>query len=168
MGEFRRIATFIYKKSLRWRQSMNLSVGDKLYKDAMETAAQSGEPELAEESLKSFIEDGNKECFSACLYTCYDLIKPDVALELAWMNGMTDHVMPYMIQVMRDTTTKLDTLMSERAERKKKDEEPKEDSTKNQQLNMYAQMLPPALPSPMQYQQQQAGYNGGYNGQGYQ
>ena len=166
--EFRRIATLIYKKSLRWRQSMKLSVDDKLYKDAMETAAQSGEAELAEELLKGFIEDGNKECFAACLYTCYDLIKPDVALQLAWMNGMTDHVMPYMIQVMRDQTSKIDVLMSERAERKKKDEEPKEDSTKNQQSNMYAQMLPPALPSPMQYQQQQAGYNGGYNGQGYQ
>jgi clathrin heavy chain len=160
--EFRRIATFIYKKSLRWRQSMNLSVGDKLYKDAMETAAQSGEPELAEELLKSFIEDGNKECFSACLYTCYDLIKPDVALELAWMNGMTDHVMPYMIQVMRDTTTKLDTLMAERTERRKAAEKPADDSTKNQQTNMYAQMLPPALPSPMQYQQQQQ--PGMYNG----
>jgi clathrin heavy chain len=160
--EFRRIATFIYKKSLRWRQSMNFSVGDKLYKDAMETAAQSGEPELAEELLKSFIEDGNKECFSACLYTCYDLIKPDVALELAWMNGMTDHVMPYMIQVMRDTTTKLDTLMAERTERRKAAEKPADDSTKNQQTNMYAQMLPPALPSPMQYQQQQQ--PGMYNG----
>merc|ERR1712188_255743 len=74
--EFRRIATLIYKKSLRWRQSMQLSVDDKLYKDAMETAAQSGERELAEELLKGFIEDGNKECFAACLYTCYDLIKP--------------------------------------------------------------------------------------------
>merc|ERR1712188_105269 len=100
--ELRRIATLIYKKSLRWRQSMKLSVDDKLYKDAMETAAQSGEAELAEELLKGFIEDGNKECFAACLYTCYDLIKPDVALQLAWMNGMTDHVMPNMIQVMRN------------------------------------------------------------------
>merc|ERR1711977_423247 len=71
--EFRRIATLIYKKSLRWRQSMQLSVDDKLYKDAMETAAQSGERELAEELLKTFIADGNKECFAACLYTCYDL-----------------------------------------------------------------------------------------------
>jgi len=168
--EFRRIATLIYKKSLRWRQSMQLSVDDKLYKDAMETAAQSGERELAEELLKTFIADGNKECFAACLYTCYDLIKPDVALELAWMNKMTDHVMPYMIQVMRDQSSKLDTLMAERQERIKSEEKTEDDSAKNQQSNMYAQMLPPALPSPMQYQQQQGGmYNGQqqgmYNGQ---
>merc|ERR1712048_612404 len=165
--EFRRIATYIYKKSLRWRQSMNLSVGDKLYKDAMETAAQSGEPELAEELLKGFIEDGNKECFSACLYTCYDLIKPDVALELAWMNGMTDHVMPYMIQTMRDFSSKIDTLMAEKEERAKETKDSAEaDKATMQQHNAYAQMLPPALPSPAMMQQGQ--YNGGgmYGGQG--
>jgi len=163
--EFRRIATFIYKKNLRWRQSMQLSMQDKLYKDAMETASQSGERDLAEELLRGFIEGGNKECFAACLYTCYDLIKPDVALELAWMNGMTDHVMPYMIQVMRDFSTKLDGLMADKADRKKQDEVNEADKSAQQQQNMYAQMLPPALPSPMGAgmappQQQPGMYNG--------
>ena len=46
-----------------------------------------------------FIESGEKECFAACLYTCYELLRPDVVLELAWMNGLTDFAMPYMIQV---------------------------------------------------------------------
>ena len=46
-----------------------------------------------------FIEKGEKECFAACLYTCYDLLRPDVVLELSWMNGLTDYSMPYMIQV---------------------------------------------------------------------
>ncbi len=49
--------------------------------DAMETASQSADPEIAEELLHFFVEQGQRECFAACLYTCYDLIKPDVAME---------------------------------------------------------------------------------------
>merc|ERR1712205_254880 len=98
---------------------MDLQRKDKLYKDAMETAAQSGESDLALELLQFFTDEKKPECFAACLFTCYDLIKPDVALELAWMNGMTDHVMPYMIQTMRDFSSKIDTLMAEKEERAK-------------------------------------------------
>lgn len=42
---------------------------------------------------------GKKECFAACLYTCYDLIRADVAMELAWLNGMMDFAFPYVLQV---------------------------------------------------------------------
>lgn len=48
----------------------------------METAAQSAEPEIAEELLHYFVDNGERECFAASLYTCYDLIKPDVAVEV--------------------------------------------------------------------------------------
>ena len=51
--------------------------------DAMETAAQSGEAEIAEELLHFFVDNGERECFAALLYTCYELIKPDVALEVS-------------------------------------------------------------------------------------
>jgi len=97
--EFRRIASYIYKTNKRWRQSMELSKQDELFKDAMETCAQSGERPLAEELLAFFVEKKNKECFAASLYTCYDLLHPDVVMEQAWLNGMTDCAMPYMIQV---------------------------------------------------------------------
>ena len=55
--EFRRIAAFIYKMSGRWRASLALSKKDRLYKDCMETASQSGDRELAEELLTYFIEE---------------------------------------------------------------------------------------------------------------
>lgn len=48
----------------------------------METAAQSADAEIAEELLHFFVEQGQRECFAACLYTCYDLVKPDVAMEV--------------------------------------------------------------------------------------
>lgn len=54
--EMRRVAAYIYKKAGRWKQSIGLSKKDKLYKDAMETASQSGDRELAEELLVYFIE----------------------------------------------------------------------------------------------------------------
>ena len=50
----------------------------------METAAQSGDPEIAEELLRFYVEQKERECFAAALFTCYDLIRPDVALEVSW------------------------------------------------------------------------------------
>lgn len=64
--EFRRIAAHLYKKAGRWEDSINLSKSDKLYKDAMITAAESLATELAEELLHYFVSLGNKECFTAC------------------------------------------------------------------------------------------------------
>ena len=49
----------------------------------METAAQSEDKDIAEELLRFFVDSGEKECFAALLFTCYDLIKPDVALEVS-------------------------------------------------------------------------------------
>ena len=48
----------------------------------METAAQSADPEIAEELLHYFVDNNERECFAASLYTCYDLIRPDVAMEV--------------------------------------------------------------------------------------
>ena len=53
----------------------------------METASQSEDREIAEDLLRFFVEEGQKECFAACLFTCYDLIKPDVAVEVGGGGG---------------------------------------------------------------------------------
>merc|ERR1719267_125420 len=75
--EMRRIATLVYTKNKRYKQSIELSKLDKMYKDAMETARDSGNPELVEQLLRSFVDSDMQECFCACLYTCYDYVKPD-------------------------------------------------------------------------------------------
>lgn len=46
-----------------------------------------------------FVLQGKKECFASCLFVCYELIRPDVALELAWMNNIIDFAFPYLLQV---------------------------------------------------------------------
>ncbi|CAM6046417.1 unnamed protein product [Sphagnum compactum] len=147
--EIRRIAAYIYKKAGRWRQSVTLSKKDNLYKDAMETASQSGDRELAEELLTFFVEQGKKECFAACLYTCYDLIRADVAMELAWMHGIIDFAFPYILQLLREYLTKVDELVKDKHDASL-EAKSKEDEEKNlvAQSNMYAQLLPLALPAP--------------------
>eukprot|EP00244_Chara_vulgaris_P005642 TRINITY_DN2195_c0_g1_i1.p2 TRINITY_DN2195_c0_g1~~TRINITY_DN2195_c0_g1_i1.p2 ORF type:complete len:157 (-),score=33.88 TRINITY_DN2195_c0_g1_i1:1230-1700(-) len=115
----------------------------------MDTAAASGSRELAEDLLYFFVEQGKKECFAACLYTCYDLIRCDVAIELSWVNKMMDCSTPYMLQYLREYTLKIDDLIKDKLdaikERKELEVQQKEAL---QQQNMYQPMMPLALTAP--------------------
>jgi len=73
----------------------------------MEYAAESKNAEVAEELLAWFLEKGSHDCFAACLFQCYDLLHPDVILELAWRHNILDFAMPYLIQVTREYITKV-------------------------------------------------------------
>ena len=53
--EFRRVAAALYKKNKRWAQSVSLSKADKMYKDAIDTAAESGDADLVEDLLRFFV-----------------------------------------------------------------------------------------------------------------
>ncbi|XP_072934299.1 clathrin heavy chain isoform X2 [Epargyreus clarus] len=117
LTEFRRIAAYLYKGNNRWKQSVELCKKDALYADAMEYAAESRQPEVAEALLDWFLERNNYECFSACLYQCYDLLKPDVVIELAWRHDIMDFAMPYLIQTVRELTTKVEKLEEADAKR---------------------------------------------------
>lgn len=75
--------------------------------DAMQHAAESRDAELAEKLLQWFLKEGKRECFAASLFTCYDLLPPDVVLELAWRHNLVDLAMPYFIQVMREYLSKV-------------------------------------------------------------
>merc|ERR1711970_717454 len=110
--EFRRIAAYLYKGNHRWQQSVELCKKDNLFKDAMEYAAESKNAEVAEDLLAYFLDHKAYDCFAACLFQCYDLLHPDVILELAWKHNIMDFAMPYLIQVqvMREYTSKVDKL----------------------------------------------------------
>lgn len=77
--------------------SINLSKADKEYRDCIETAQESCKNEVVEDLLKFFVANGEKEFFGVCLYTCYDLIKPDVVLELSWRANMMEFAFPFFI-----------------------------------------------------------------------
>ena len=80
---------------------------DNMFKDAIDTASQSGNRDSAEDLLRYFVEKKDKECFAACLYSCYPLIRPDIALELAWRSRYMDYVMPFLIQFLRHSSEKV-------------------------------------------------------------
>ena len=120
--EFRRIAAYLYKGNNRWKQAVELCKKDRLYKvnlfpypstpqivfqDAMTYASESRQIELAEELISWFLDEKLYECFGACLFQCYDLLRPDVILELAWRHDIINFAMPYMIQIMREYITKV-------------------------------------------------------------
>lgn len=126
--DFRRIAAHLYKKAGRWEDSIALSKADKLYRDTMVTAAESSQVELAEELLHYFVSLGNKECFTATLYVCYDLIRPDFVSELSWRHALNDFSMPYQLQVQREQYSRMAALealvktLSAKDEKKEKEE----------------------------------------------
>merc|ERR1712226_1630876 len=109
----------------------------------MDTTLDSGNADLAESLLRYFIETENKECFAACLYTCYDLIRPDVGLELAWRKGYLDYAMPFLIQVLREYTGRIDAL--DKKTQKKEEAEEKQKSASNDYVPDY--MMPSMMPS---------------------
>ncbi|KNE65463.1 hypothetical protein AMAG_11086 [Allomyces macrogynus ATCC 38327] len=139
--EFRRIAAHLYKRAKRWKQAIALSKQDALYKDAMETAAESRDATVAEELMDFFLAQNKRECFAAMLYTCYDLVRPDVVLELAWRRGWLDAAMPYVVQMVREYTGKVDELVVANTQRTKKEEE-------KEKQDMAVPILPgpPAMP----------------------
>jgi len=59
---------------------------------------------------------------AAMLYNCYELIKPDIALEVGWRCGLQEFVMPYFIQFVRDLSTRVDTVQRSTEDIKKKEE----------------------------------------------
>jgi len=105
--EFRRIAAALYRNNGKFEASIELSKKDRLWRDVMETAAQSKSTPLAESTLQFFVDQKLPECFAACLAHCYDLVRPDVALEIAWREKMLDFVFPFLIQILREYVPKI-------------------------------------------------------------
>jgi clathrin heavy chain len=119
--EFRRISAYVYRCHKKWSKSIELSKNDRMYKDAIDTANESSDSAIIESLLRFFCDISEKECFCAALYTCYSHISPDLALELGWLNGYHNFVMPFLIQNLRHTHYRLKELES-RTEPPKEDE----------------------------------------------
>ncbi|KAF1838338.1 clathrin heavy chain [Decorospora gaudefroyi] len=128
---FRQIAADIYRKNKRWEKSIALSKQDKLFKDAIETSAMSGKSEIVEDLLRYFVDVGSRECYVGMLYACYDLLRPDVILEMSWRNGLHDFTMPYMINLISQQTAAIELLKKDNEERKTREasQQKKEEDT---------------------------------------
>jgi clathrin heavy chain len=138
----------IYSKNKKFKQSVELSKADGTFDDAIQAARESQSPEFAENLLKFFVERGNKECFAACLYQCYDLLRPDVVMELGWRHGLMDFCMPYLIQVMREYHTKIDVLDKKAAQKEDKKKEQHSAPDFASMMGPNLALMPPSIPSP--------------------
>jgi clathrin heavy chain len=94
-----------------------------MYRDAIETAQEADNPKIVEDLLKFFVELKEKEFFAATLYTCYDYLRPDLVLEYAWRFNMYEFCMPYMIQLISELKTRVETVHKKNEDREKKDEQ---------------------------------------------
>jgi clathrin heavy chain len=151
----------VYKRNKKWKQSVELSKKDKMYKDAMETVSESEDKDLAEELLRFFVDNGLQECFAACLYTCYDLMRPDVALELAWRNKIFDFAMPYIIQLTKEFVDKINEI----AEKVEKKEEAGQAAHVDPMMAMHMNVVPQQIgwvPQPPMGGMPTAPMGGGY------
>jgi len=142
--ECRRISSLLYRKAKKYQKSIDISKKDDLHKDAMETVAESKDPALAEDLLRHIMNMQDKELLAAMLYTCYELVKPDVALEVAWRQGLQEYVMPYFIQFVKDLSSRVETVQKSTEDIKKKDVQKAEDEM-NRPLDMDMNFMFPGM-----------------------
>ncbi len=124
--EFRRLASYLYRKLERWDEAIALSREDQLYGYCIETAAQSRSPEIVEALLRGFVEQKLFGCFAAATFVCYDLVSSDLILELAWRNDCMDFAMPSLIQSLREQNQTIARVSAKLEEMSGKVEETKE------------------------------------------
>jgi clathrin heavy chain len=108
--EFRRISAYVYRINKKWNQSIDLSKGDHMWKDCIDTANESADSQIIENLLRFFCDISEKECFCATLYTCYAHISPDIVLELGWIKGYHNFILPFFIQTFKDTNSRIKAL----------------------------------------------------------
>ena len=94
----------------------------------METVAASQDPKLAEDLMRFLMNMEDRELFAAMLYTCYELVQPDVALEVAWRYGLMEYVMPYFIQFVKDISNRIEQVKKSTDDIKKKDEKQEQEA----------------------------------------
>lgn len=147
--EFRRISSYLYKLNKRWEKSIDLSKEDSLWGDSMETASESKDTELAEQLLRFFVDKKLNEAFCACLFTCYELIRPDAVLELAWRFNLMNFAMPFMVQSVRHSNERVEALTKKVEElAKAHDEKAAKAEAPSPAIAALHMNMPLALPAP--------------------
>jgi clathrin heavy chain len=89
------------------------------------------------------------------LYACYDLIRPDVILEISWRYGLNDFTMPYMINMLAQQTAAVELLTKDNEERKAREasQRKEEDNTPILGSRLMLTQGSVGAPSPVPYGQ---------------
>ena len=122
-AEFRRISMLIYRKNKKFKESIEICLSEGLFKEAIESAAESRDKAIVEALLKKFAREKRGQWFAICCYYCYEQLRPDVVMELAWAYDLKDFGMPFFIQLFSDISTNLESVKKKHEERERKEEE---------------------------------------------
>jgi len=140
--EFRRISAHLFKVNKRFKESVELSKKDKMFKDLIDTCKESQSHELCESTLAYFCEINQKSSFAAMTFTCFAFLRPDVVMELSWKHKeFNDFSMPYFIQYLRNTHDDLKELKEFKNKLNKKKEEEEQDQQNHMMENQQPFML---------------------------
>ena len=131
--EMRLLALVLLRRNHLYDRALELCKRDRLFREAAETAAESGSADMAESLARNFLDANLKEAFAATLYTCYGLLRADTVMELSWRAGASDYAMPFFIQTLRDMSLRLESL--DRAERDRKSAARKSAAQEDASLN---------------------------------
>jgi len=151
--KLRRVAVGLYTQNKRWDKALALCKREGLWKDAIRVGALSKDKDLVEnELLRPFVAEGKPRAFAATLVDCYDLVRPDVVMELAWKHGLTVIVQPFMIQQMMDMRRQTDELLAfkraaDAAEAERREREEAEEKARGFVEGAYTAPLAIAAPS---------------------
>jgi len=125
--EMRKIAVDLYKRVGKYEEAIELCKKDKLYKDAINVVAASKDQELTEALAEYFLSEKLREAFSATLFTCFEYLRPDIALELSWLYEVMDFAMPFMIQTMKEVGQRVIGLEEESEDRRAAEEKERQE-----------------------------------------
>ena len=98
------------------------------------------------------------------LYSCYDLIRLEVVMELAWRHGLTDFTMPFMINHMSQQASAIETLRRDNEERKAREAKEQKEEDNTPILGGSRLMLTQGAASPLPYAQTNGVQATGYRG----
>lgn len=110
MNDLRKLAVKILDKNSNYQQALSICQKEMLIDEAILVVYKSGNVALIEELLEFLLSNNKKENFVACLYTCYEFLRPDTVMEMAWKHNCLDATMPFFIQSLRDMTNRIDVL----------------------------------------------------------
>jgi len=115
--EYRRIAASLFRENKKYEQAVEVSKRDKLWRDAIESASASKDPELVDFLSRYFLDNELREGFTAMLLACYEFFRPALALEYSWTYGVMDFSMPFFVQTMEEIGNRVMGLEEESRER---------------------------------------------------
>ncbi|OII73554.1 uncharacterized protein cubi_03352 [Cryptosporidium ubiquitum] len=110
VNDLRKLAVKILDKNSNYQQALSICQKEMLIDEAILVVYKSGNVALIEELLEFLLSNNKKENFVACLYTCYEFLRPDTVMEMAWKHNCLDATMPFFIQSLRDMSNRIEVL----------------------------------------------------------